>query len=70
MNHAGSIGRIESGYEGIAQRARHADDLEEACRRGAALERCRALLGMADCVDPPEPPSLRCPTCPDIRQNA
>jgi hypothetical protein len=32
-------------------------------RRGAALDRCRALLGMAACVDPPEPHSLRCPAC-------
>ena len=35
-------------------------------RRSAALERCRALLGMAACVDPPEPPSLRCPACSGI----
>jgi hypothetical protein len=26
----------------------------------------RALLGMAACVDPPEPPSLRCPACSGI----
>jgi len=32
-------------------------------RRSAALERCRALLGMATCADPPQPPSLRCPAC-------
>jgi hypothetical protein len=32
-------------------------------RRGAALQRCRALLGMAACADPPQPPSLRCPAC-------
>jgi Putative transposase len=32
-------------------------------RRSAALERCRALLGMTECADPPEPPSLRCPAC-------
>ncbi len=32
-------------------------------RRGAALERCRALLGVAASVDPPQPPSLRCPAC-------
>ena len=35
-------------------------------RRRAALERCRALLGTAACVDPPEPPSLRCPACAGI----
>jgi hypothetical protein len=35
-------------------------------RRTAALERCRALLGVAKCVDPPEPPSLRCPACSSI----
>jgi len=35
-------------------------------RRSAALERCRALLGMEACVDPPEPPSLRCPTCSGV----
>jgi len=34
--------------------------------RGAALERCRALLGTTACVDPPEPPSLRCPACSSI----
>jgi hypothetical protein len=34
-------------------------------RRSAALERCRALLGMA-AADPPQPPSLRCPVCSDI----
>jgi hypothetical protein len=32
-------------------------------RRSAALEQCRALLGTTACVDPPEPPSLRCPAC-------
>jgi hypothetical protein len=35
-------------------------------RRSAALERCRALLGTTPCVDPPEPPSLRCPACSAI----
>jgi Putative transposase/Transposase zinc-binding domain len=35
-------------------------------RRSAALERCRALLGMAARVDPPETPSLRCSNCPGI----
>jgi hypothetical protein len=35
-------------------------------RRGAALERCRALLGVAACVDPSEPPSLRCPACSGV----
>src|SRR6202166_847673 len=35
-------------------------------RRSAALERCRALLGTTACVDPPEPPSLRCPACSGI----
>ena len=35
-------------------------------RRSAALERCRALLGVAACADPPEPPSLRCPACSGI----
>jgi hypothetical protein len=35
-------------------------------RRSAALERCRELLGMAACIDPPEPHSLRCPTCSGI----
>ena len=35
-------------------------------RRSAALERCRALLGMAARIDPPEPPSLRCPACDGI----
>ena len=30
-------------------------------RRSVALERCRVLLGATACVDPPEPPSLRCP---------
>ena len=32
-------------------------------RRGAALERCRLLLGVTACADPPEPPTLRCPAC-------
>ncbi len=32
-------------------------------RRSAALERCRVLLGATACVDPTEPPSLRCPAC-------
>jgi len=32
-------------------------------RRSAALERCRALLGMAACADASEPPSSRCPAC-------
>jgi hypothetical protein len=35
-------------------------------RRSAALERCRELLGTAACVDPPEPPSRRCPACSGI----
>jgi hypothetical protein len=35
-------------------------------RRTAALERCRALLGIAACADPPQPPSLRCPACSGI----
>jgi hypothetical protein len=35
-------------------------------RRGAALERCRALLSAAVSVDPPQPPSLRCPACSGI----
>jgi hypothetical protein len=35
-------------------------------RRSAALERCRALLGMTARVDQPEPPSLRCPACSGI----
>ncbi len=35
-------------------------------RRSAALERCRSLLGLAACADPPEPPSLRCPACSGI----
>jgi hypothetical protein len=35
-------------------------------RRSAALDRCRALLGVTKCVDPPEPPSLRCPSCSGI----
>jgi len=32
-------------------------------RRSAALERCRELLGVAACTDPPEQHSLRCPAC-------
>jgi hypothetical protein len=32
-------------------------------RRNRALERCRRLLSMAPCVDPPKPPSLRRPVC-------
>jgi hypothetical protein len=35
-------------------------------RRRAALERCRALLGMTVCVDQPGPPTLRCPACSGI----
>jgi hypothetical protein len=35
-------------------------------RRSAALERCRVLLDATACADPPEPPSLRCPTCSGI----
>jgi hypothetical protein len=35
-------------------------------RRSAALERCRALLGVAASVDRPEPPTLRCPACSGI----
>jgi hypothetical protein len=35
-------------------------------RRRAALERCRSLLGLAACADPPQPPSLRCPACSGI----
>ena len=35
-------------------------------RRSAALERCRVLLGATACVDPTEPPSLRCPACSGI----
>jgi len=35
-------------------------------RRSAALERCRALLGVAASVDRPELPTLRCPTCSGI----
>src|SRR5580693_8058459 len=35
-------------------------------RRSAALQRCRELLGTAACVDPPEPPSMRCPACSGI----
>jgi hypothetical protein len=32
-------------------------------RRTAALQRCRTLLGMVSCVEPPQPPGLRCPAC-------
>jgi hypothetical protein len=32
-------------------------------RRNTSLQRCRALLGMAVGVDPPQPPSLRCSAC-------
>jgi hypothetical protein len=35
-------------------------------RRSDALERCRALLGVTACIDPPAPPSLRCPACSGI----
>jgi hypothetical protein len=35
-------------------------------RRSAMLTRCRALLGMTACVDPPETPNLRCPACSGI----
>ena len=35
-------------------------------RRSAALERCRVLLGATACVDPTQPPSLRCPACSGI----
>jgi DNA-directed RNA polymerase subunit RPC12/RpoP len=35
-------------------------------RRQTALARCRALLDMAAYVDPPEPTSLRCPSCSSI----
>jgi hypothetical protein len=35
-------------------------------RRSAALERCRALLGVAASADPPQPPSLRCPACSGV----
>jgi hypothetical protein len=35
-------------------------------RHGAALERCRALLGVATSADPPESSSLRCPACSGI----
>ncbi len=34
--------------------------------RGAALERCRLLLGVTACADPPEPPTMRCPTCSGV----
>jgi putative transposase/transposase-like zinc-binding protein len=32
-------------------------------RRSAALQRCRALLGVESCVDQPEPSGVRCPAC-------
>jgi hypothetical protein len=32
-------------------------------RRQTALARCRELLGMAACIDPPEQTRLRCPAC-------
>ena len=32
-------------------------------RRQTALARCRELLGIAACSDPPEPHSLHCPAC-------
>ena len=35
-------------------------------RRGAALERCRELLGVAASIDPPQPHTLRCPACSGI----
>ena len=35
-------------------------------RRGATLQRCRALLGTTACIDPPDPPRLRCPACSGI----
>ncbi len=35
-------------------------------RRRAALEHCRALLGRAASVDPPQTPGLRCPACSGI----
>jgi Putative transposase/Transposase zinc-binding domain len=35
-------------------------------RRSEALERCRALLGMAASADPPQPSSLRCPDCSGV----
>jgi hypothetical protein len=35
-------------------------------RRSAALQHCRALLGRVAAVDPPQPPSLRCPACSGI----
>jgi len=31
--------------------------------RGAALKRCRSLLGAAACIDPPPRPEQRCPSC-------
>jgi len=35
-------------------------------RRRDALQRCRALLGTTACIDPPDPPGLRCPACSGI----
>ncbi len=35
-------------------------------RRGAVLQRCRLLLGVTACADPPALPSLRCPTCSGV----
>jgi Putative transposase len=35
-------------------------------RRSATLERCRTLLGMAARIDPPQPPTLRCPACSGV----
>ena len=35
-------------------------------RRGAALERCRALLGVAARFDLLQPSSLRCPACSSV----
>ena len=32
-------------------------------RRSTSLQRCRSLIGIAACVDLPQPPSLRCPAC-------
>jgi len=37
-------------------------------RRNAALDRCRALLGVTKCGDPLETPSPRCPSCSGIMQ--
>jgi hypothetical protein len=35
-------------------------------RRNAALERCRALLGMTTRADPPRSSSMRCPACSGV----